>query len=205
MDITQADKFWVWFNKIDVVDTFTLLLLQLHCPNGISPIGNRVVLPGESQLRQSRATQPTYGACWVFKCFHNPPNSDMDYRIFNVHMEANACGCTRDTVRESALKVDSGRNIPCRTGESNLRQRRAGPMFYQMSYIPARRTKDLPHRTETSSISLRSRGHRFCFYFVLKLIYSASCEFCLLLFTISLNSETHSQPVACATVFLHTH
>ena len=20
--------------------------------------------------------------CWLFSCFHNPPNSDMDYRIF---------------------------------------------------------------------------------------------------------------------------
>ena len=23
--------------------------------------------------------------CVLFWCFHNPPNSDMDYRIFNVH------------------------------------------------------------------------------------------------------------------------
>ena len=23
-------------------------------------------------------------ACWLFSCFHNPPNSDRDYRIFNV-------------------------------------------------------------------------------------------------------------------------
>ena len=41
-----------------------------------------------------------------------------------------------DTVRESVLKVDSGRYIPCRTGESKQRQRRAGPMLYQLSYIP---------------------------------------------------------------------
>ena len=26
--------------------------------------------------------------------------------------------------------------IPCRTGESNLRRQRAGPMLYQLSYIP---------------------------------------------------------------------
>ena len=40
-------------------------------------------------------------------------------------------------VKESALKVDSGRKIPCRTGESNLRQRRAELMLQQMmSYIP---------------------------------------------------------------------
>ena len=45
-------------------------------------------------------------------------------------------GCT-DTVRESALKVDSGRKIPRRTEESNLPQRRAGWTLYQLSYIPA--------------------------------------------------------------------
>ena len=22
--------------------------------------------------------------CWLFSCFYNPPNSDMDYGIFNV-------------------------------------------------------------------------------------------------------------------------
>ena len=44
--------------------------------------------------------------------------------IFNVRTDAYACdrtlGCP-DTVRESALKVDSRRKIPCLTGESNLR------------------------------------------------------------------------------------
>ena len=54
----------------------------------------------------------------------------MDYRIFNVHTDVNARnlhmgGCT-DTVRESALKVDSGRKIPCHTGESKLHQRSDG-------------------------------------------------------------------------------
>ena len=71
--------------------------------------------------------------------FHNPPNSDMDYRIFIVHTDVHACDCTRgytDTERESALKVDSGRKIPCRTGESNLRQRRAGPMSLSTELHP---------------------------------------------------------------------
>ena len=27
--------------------------------------------------------------------FHNPPNSDMDYRIFNVRTDVNACVCTQ--------------------------------------------------------------------------------------------------------------
>ena len=54
----------------------------------------------------------------------------MDCMIFNVRTGVNACGCTRgctDTIRESTLKVDTWRKIPCRTWESNLRQRRAGP------------------------------------------------------------------------------
>ena len=62
----------------------------------------------------------------------------MDYVIFNVRTDLMLAiaheGCT-DTIRESALKVDSWRKIPCRTGESNLRRRRAGPMVYQLSYI----------------------------------------------------------------------
>ena len=50
-----------------------------------------------------------------------------------AQMLVNACDCTRGVYghrkRESARKVDSGRKIPCRTGESNLRQRRDGPML----------------------------------------------------------------------------
>ena len=46
--------------------------------------------------------------------------------IFNVCTAVDACNCTwelyADTVRESALKVDSGGGIPCRTGDSNPRQ-----------------------------------------------------------------------------------
>ena len=56
----------------------------------------------------------------------------MDYGIFNVRTDVNAWDCTRrcpDTERESALKVGSGRKIPCRIGKSKLRQRRDGPML----------------------------------------------------------------------------
>ena len=54
----------------------------------------------------------------------------MDCRFFeHAHICVN-------TVRESALTVVTGRKIPCPTGESNLGQRRAGPVLYQLSYIP---------------------------------------------------------------------
>ena len=73
-----------------------------------------------------------YGSCWACLGFHNPPNSDMDWRILIMHTHVNACdrtrGCT-DTKRESALTVDSGKKIICCTGESNLRQRRDCPML----------------------------------------------------------------------------
>ena len=62
--------------------------------------------------------------------------------IFNVRRDVNACDCTprcTDTVRESALKVDSRRKIPCHTEESNLPSAACpGPMLYQLSYIPMR-------------------------------------------------------------------
>ena len=98
----------------------------------------QVSFPGESQLRQLH--YPSYCARWMFQCFHNTSNSDMVHGIFNVHMDTNACDCTQgcvDTVRESALKADSGSKIPCCNGGSNLPQRRAGPTLYQLSYIPA--------------------------------------------------------------------
>ena len=113
------------------VVVFLLYFLQLYCPDGIFPMGNSgCLLRGKPAATGSR--YPTYSPCSVFECFLNPPNSDMDYGIFNMHTDVNACDCTRgctDTLRESALKVDSGRKIPCRTGESNLRQRRDGPML----------------------------------------------------------------------------
>ena len=67
----------------------------------------------------------------------------MDYRIFNVRTDVNACNCTQgctDKVRESALKVDCGRKIPCSSGESNPCWRCASQMLYQLSYIPTIRS-----------------------------------------------------------------
>ena len=34
-----------------------------------------------------------FRACWVFSCFRNAPNSDMDYRIFKVHTWSFLCVC----------------------------------------------------------------------------------------------------------------
>ena len=54
-----------------------------------------------------------------------------------MFMHATAHGGCTDTVRQSALEVDSGRNIPCCTGDSNPRQYYAwffSRTLYQLSY-----------------------------------------------------------------------
>ena len=105
---------------------------QPYCPNGISPMGSSGCL-SPRKTSCDRVALPDLGCMLdVFLCFHTPPNCDMDNGIFNVRVDVNDCDCAwgcADNVRESALKVDSGRKIPCRTGESNLRQRRDGPML----------------------------------------------------------------------------
>ena len=117
--------------------------LQLHhnskcsVPLGPVPWEIQVAFPRKSQLQQ--LCYPTYGAHWVFMCFHYPPNSGMDCRSFNMRTNVNACDCEHkciDTTRESALKVDCRRKIPGHTGESNLHQQCAGLMLYQLRDIP---------------------------------------------------------------------
>ena len=88
----------------------------------------------------SLANKPTiHAGCFSVSTIHRTPN--MNSSIFNVRIHITTYDCTRrcrDTVRESSLKVDFRRKKnPCRTGESNLRQRRAGPMLYLRSYIPS--------------------------------------------------------------------
>ena len=89
---------------------FTFTFYSCIVPMGHFVMGNSGCLP----LGKPAATEslyPAYDACWVFKCFHNPPSSDMDYGIFNVRTYVNVCNCTpgcSDIVRESVLRVDSG-------------------------------------------------------------------------------------------------
>ena len=83
------------------------MFLQPCCPNEISPTGNSGCVPrGKPAATESR--YPTYCAYWVFECFHNPPNSDMNYRIFNVRTYVNACDCTRGcTDRRKSVCTES--------------------------------------------------------------------------------------------------
>ena len=104
--------------------------------------------PRESQLRQSRATQPrVHSGCFSVSIVHRTLTwTTGSLTCAQMQMYTTAHGGCTDTEGESALQVDSGRNIPGRTGESNLRGRRTNLMLYQRSYIPipiARQTKSV--------------------------------------------------------------
>ena len=90
---------------------------------GFLPWEIQVSFPGESQLLQSRATQPkVHAGCFSVSIIHR--TLDMDYGVFNERTDVDACDCARectDTLRESALKVDSGRKKILATPENRSR------------------------------------------------------------------------------------
>ena len=61
-------------------------------PIGISLMGNSGHFPW-GKPAATKLLYPTYGACWMFWHFHNPPNSTMDM-IFYMLTDVNACNCT---------------------------------------------------------------------------------------------------------------
>ena len=87
--------------------------------------------PGESQLRQSRATQPkVHAGCFSVSIIHRTLTWTTGSLVCaQMLMHAIAHQGVRTHVRDCALKVDSGRKIPCCTGESNLCQRRDSLML----------------------------------------------------------------------------
>ena len=100
---------------------------------GFLPWENRVAVPGESQLQQSRATQPTLRAAYFSASIIHRTLTWTTGSLTCAQMLTHAIaheGCA-DTERESTLKVDYGKKIPCHIGELNLHQRRDGQMLYQ--------------------------------------------------------------------------
>ena len=114
---------------------FFFLYLQLHCQNGISPIRNSGSFlwgkPAVTELHNQ-----IHSACWVFYCFNNPPNSDMNYTILNARTDVNARDCTQGCTENLHWKLTLKEKIPCHTRESKQRRWPARSMLYQLSYIP---------------------------------------------------------------------
>ena len=121
------------FSHIYTLFYFLIFLITFYnciVQTGISPMGNSA-FSGKIQLRQSRTTQPTVHArCFSVSIIHrNLTWTTVSLTCAQMLMHAIAYGGVRKHVRESSLKVDSWRKIPCRTGESNLRQQCDGPML----------------------------------------------------------------------------
>ena len=87
---------------------YYILFYNSIVPIGFPPWEIWVAFPGDSQLRQSRATQPTMLAgCLRVSIIHRTLTRTTGY-LTCAQMLTHAIaheGCT-DTVRESALKVD---------------------------------------------------------------------------------------------------
>ena len=126
---------------------FFLNILHLYCPSGISPMGNSGCFPrGEPSATESRYRSTVHAGCFSVSIIYHTLTWTTGSSTC-PHNDVNACDCARgctDTVRESAPKVDHRSKIPCRAGEPNLRERRAGPMLYQLSFIPVRRIHRMP-------------------------------------------------------------
>ena len=75
---------------------------------------------------------PNYGGCFSVCVIHRTLTCTIG-PLTSAQMLKHAYG----VVRESALKVDSVKQIPCRAGESNLRPRGLSvPTLYQLGCIP---------------------------------------------------------------------
>ena len=85
-DDKQADNSF-YFNF------FTFTFYNCIVPMGFLPWEIRIAFPGENQRRQSLDTLPSgHAGCFSVTVVHQT-SSDMDYGIFNVRAEVNACDC----------------------------------------------------------------------------------------------------------------
>ena len=69
---------WAWWHFSCLCFLYTLLSL-------LENLGHLTSVLGKATAAREAS------ACWVFSCFRNPPNSDMDYRIFNVRTWSFLC------------------------------------------------------------------------------------------------------------------
>ena len=73
--------------EINVPINIILLLLRSSI-GGVAYVTVFLIPP---PLGQPNSVFGGTDARWLFSCFHNPPNSDGDYRIFNVRTRSFVC------------------------------------------------------------------------------------------------------------------
>ena len=71
----------------------SVVFFNCVCPMGISPMGNSgCFLLGKPAVTQSHYQPTVHAGCFSVSIIKS--NSDMDYRIFNISTDVNACNCT---------------------------------------------------------------------------------------------------------------
>ena len=99
-------------------------------------LGNSFPPPTESQLRQNCTAQSTmHSRCFTVFIIRRTLTSTTG-SLKCVQMFIHAIALCAQGCNSVCGESYSGRKFPCRTGKSNLRQQRAGPALYQVSYIP---------------------------------------------------------------------
>ena len=95
----------------------SIFFLTTIVPHGFLLCEIQVAFSGESQLQQSRATQPTvHAGCFSVSIIHQTltwTTGSLTWTQMLMHVIAH--GGVQTHVRESALKVDTGRDIPWHT------------------------------------------------------------------------------------------
>ena len=114
---------------------FNFAFYDCIVPKGFPPWEVLVVFPKESQLGQSRDTQPTvHAGCFSVSIIPRTLTWTAG-SITCTHklMHAIALGGIRTQYENLHWKLTLGeKKMPCRTGDSNLRRQRSGPMLYQL-------------------------------------------------------------------------
>ena len=95
-DAVQADRHLLFRRHVGVDDlkpkaelspVYVPRLHLIRSFSGPNAMHRKFRLLSEGKASSHSTALPSFFCfflCAVFSCFHNPPNSDMDYRIFNV-------------------------------------------------------------------------------------------------------------------------
>ena len=144
---TTRKKYFCVKIQLKIIPLIFFFFFSCSFPLFIYPLPKiRVALPDKATTAVRTALSFLKCAFSIFVC----PNRDMAAKCLGYStcaemlMNMIAHGVCMDAIREFALKVDSGRKILRRTGESNMCQRRADPTLYQLSYIPPPRISHFP-------------------------------------------------------------
>ena len=130
------EKAVVWSSQC-LEHTFSILFYNCIVPLGFRPFELWLLFPGKASC-DSHATKLTvHAGCFSVSITHRTLTwITGSLKCTQMLMQGSCTWVCMDAVRQTMLKVDSGRKILWHSRESDLPQR-ASPSLYQLSYIPS--------------------------------------------------------------------